>query len=145
MRHGHAYAQYLFKLLGVAQGFSYRKTWTKKLPTDGIWVAKTPLLNVEAVPLAALEVANSESPKVVKGSLTVLAEVSPALGILVIQEEDIRRRLIRSGFASDEADRYVTRKLDDAREIAQKFHQRIQVWSFEQLKLRARLAGIRIF
>jgi len=88
--------------------------------------------------LAALEVANSESPKVIKGSLTTLA-VSPSLGILVIQEEDIRRRLIRTGESPEFSDKYVEKKLADARELARKFHQRIEVWSFAQLKARCRL------
>lgn len=141
MRQGHAEAQKLFEVLGRAQGYLYRRTWTKQLPTDGVWLAPTPLLGLEVVPLAALEVANSESLKVIKGSLIILAEVSPALGILVIQDVDIRRRLIRDGKSVEYVDQYLEKKFAEVRELARKFPQRIDVWSFAQLAMRSQMVA----
>jgi hypothetical protein len=141
MRKAHADAQKLFRDIGIKMGFKYQKTWNQRYPTDGVWVAKAPTLPLEELPLVALEVSNTESPKELAGSVAVLEEVSPSLGLLVLQDEDLRRRHVRKGDSIDEIGRILAVKLNRAHELIAKSRQRIEVWTFAQLKHRHRLAS----
>ena len=77
------------------------------------------------LPVVALEVVVSESAKTMKGSMDTLAEVSPALGLLVIHELEIRRGMIR--------------QMEQAQDRITRHQQRIVVWSFAQLQRRFEL------
>ena len=140
MKVSHKKAQTMFKDLGEDQGFCYTPTYTQQLPTDGVWWTDSPLMGEEQVPIAAIEVANSEDAKRIKGSLFILAEVSPALGILMVHDVDIRRRLIRDRKTIEEVDRLIKQKTINAENYASRFQQRIEVWTYEQLKSKHDLA-----
>lgn len=102
--------------LGRAAGFGYRRTWSRELPTDGVWVLPGSAFAGDELPVAALEVVVTEGPKSIKGSLDILAEVSPALGVLVIHEEEIRRGLVRRGVLTEEIDRRLNAQFEAARD-----------------------------
>ena len=133
MRYAHSEAQKMFRTIGEMQGFRTSSTYKKDLQTDGVWWEEASLLGNTKIPFAAIEVVNSEDPKQMKGSLITLAEVSPALGILMIHELDIRRRFIRDGKSAYEIDKLITKKIEDAWTYASRLQQRIDVWSYEQL------------
>lgn len=133
MRPGHAEAQRMFLEIGVAQGFTVRTTYSRSSPTDGVWFAPTSLGGHEELPVAALEVAVSEAGKVLAGSIAALEAVSPALGVLVIQTDEIARGLVRGGRPPEAAAADVAAKLRRAHELADRSRQRIVVWTFEQL------------
>jgi len=132
----HKKAQTMFKDLGEDQGFCYTPTYTQQLPTDGVWWADSPLMGEEQVPIAAIEVANSEDAKRIKGSLFILAEVSPAFGIMMIHDDDIRRRLTRMGKTQNAIDRLIKQNIVNIKSYASRFQQRIVVWTYDQLKYR---------
>lgn len=138
MRTGHKDAQFLFERLGRAMGYGYRRSWTPILPTDGVWVADESLSVGSELPIAALEVVVSESPKTMKGSLDILAEVSPAIGILCINEVEIRRGMIRSGVAPEKIIAQVARCMATAKDRATRSQQRLAVWSYAELEARYR-------
>jgi hypothetical protein len=139
MKPGHVDAQYLFLELGNVLGYSTRRTWSRSLPTDGVWLVPTDEFLLPDLPAVALEVAVSEGPKAIKGSIDTLAEVSPALGILLINEVEIRRTGIRRGRDSIEVERGITHKVEAARDRISRHQQRIEVWSYNQLLRRFQL------
>src|SRR6266508_597833 len=95
MRSGHNEAQAMFQQLERRLGYRCRRTWTQAHPTDGVWLLYTFHLGHDVLPVAALEVAVTETGKPLRGSTATLDIVSPALGILRIQDQEIRRGLIR--------------------------------------------------
>jgi hypothetical protein len=133
MTQGHKEGQALFEALGRQLGFDVARSFTRTLPTDGVWYAEKAAGRFGQVPLVAIEVLVSESRKTIRGSLMTLELVSPALGILLVHEEEIRRRLIRAGFNSDEADARVLRSRDHAEHLASASRQRVEAWSFADL------------
>ncbi len=134
MRPGHKDAQYMFERMGVTLGYETRRSWSRALPTDGVWLLPSSgeLFLPEAAAVA-IEVAVSEGPKTIKGSIDILAEVSPALGILVIHEVEIRRGLVRKGVDSTVIDRRVTDSMTNALDRVSRHQQRVEVWSYAQL------------
>jgi hypothetical protein len=80
-----------------------------------------------------VEVVVSESSKAIGGSVHRLEIVSPVLGILVVHEEEIRRRLTRAGASDAHIAAAIAR---DALTIDEHIHhskQRLQRWTFAQL------------
>ena len=71
------------------------------MPTDGVWLLPSSGLYFSEAPAVAVEVSVSEGPKAIKGSIDTLAEVSPALGILVLNEAEIRRCTLVRGTQPD--------------------------------------------
>lgn len=138
MRTGHKDAQFLFEQLGRAAGYGYRRSWTRALPTDGVWLLDESLCLGSELPIAALEVAVSEGPKALKGSLDILAEVSPSIGILCINEVEIRRGLIRKNVPHDQIIDRIGRLMMMAQERVARSQQRLAVWSYAQLEQRYR-------
>lgn len=138
MRTGHKDAQFLFEQLGRAAGYAYRRSWTRALPTDGVWLLDESLTLGSELPIAALEVAVSEGPKALKGSLDILAEVSPSIGILCINEVEIRRGLIRKGVPQNHIVDRIAGLMMIAHERVARSQQRLAVWSYAQLEQRYR-------
>ena len=132
MRAGHRTAQRLFEELGRSQGFEPARSYTRKLPTDGVWLLKRGL--VELLPIVAIEVIVSESPKTVKGSIHTLELVSPALGVLLLENEEIWRRRIRNGDSHENALTHTARLLRELAALANQSRQRIEVWTVSQLR-----------
>jgi hypothetical protein len=122
----------MFRDLGQALGYTPKLTFSAALPTDGVWLAE-PVAGT-AVPVVAIEVLVSESRKTIRGSVLTLELVSPALGIVLVHEEELRRRHIRSGGSAFEADRRVQLVRQQAEQLAGAARQRLEVWSFQQLR-----------
>ena len=139
MRRGHHEAQVLFERLGSQLGHRTRRTWTRQHPTDGVWLLDTPHLGLDEVPLAALEVVVTETGKALRGSITTLEMVSPALGILLIQDREIRRGLIRSGTSPQTATEHLRRLVAAATADISRSRQRLALWTFDQLERRTQL------
>jgi hypothetical protein len=133
LRSGHREAQIMFEEIGRGLGYEVRRTWSRNLPTDGVWlgVLDGPLGDL---PMVAIEVVVSEGLKSVRGSLHTLTAVSPALGILCLQDEEIRRGLIRAGLPSVHAARRLERQRGEIEQEAERWPQRIEVWGFSKLR-----------
>ncbi len=140
MKYAHRESQRHFKEIGQALGFETRYTWSQELPTDGVWVSRWPNPVAPLLPIVALEVAVSESPKSLRGSVATLAAVSPAVGLLVIHDIEKRRCAIRQGRSTDEAEDRFQRDLQIASTAAEHTSQRIVIWSASQLARRHELA-----
>jgi hypothetical protein len=140
MKAGHVDSQYMFLEIGKALGYATRLTWSQALPTDGVWLLPGDSYLLPEVPAVALEVAVSEGPKAIKGSIDTLAEVSPALGVLVINEAEIRRGALREGISVEIIERRIEGRFAAAYDRVGRHQQRIEVWTFEQLSRRYQLA-----
>ncbi len=140
MRPGHADAQYMFLEIGKALGYRTRLMWSRELPTDGVWLLPGDGYALPEVPAVALEVAVSEGPKALRGSIDTLAEISPALGILIINDAEIRRGALREGLSAEVIERRVAERVAAAHNRISRHQQRIDVWGFAQLSRRYQLA-----
>jgi hypothetical protein len=140
MKSGHADAQYMFSKLGESLGYKTRRIWSRSLPTDGIWLLPTDGYLLPEAPAVALEVAVSEGPKAIKGSIDTLAEVSPALGVLLINDMEIRRGGLRKGLEPIVIESQIEAKFTAARERLVRHQQRIELWSYEQMLRRYQIA-----
>jgi hypothetical protein len=130
----------MFERFGRALGYQTRRTWTRELPTDGVWLMPGSGLLFAEFPAVAIEVAVSEGPKVIKGSIDTLAEVSPALGVMLINEVEIRRGELRKGRSVEAVERMITDRVAAAKDRASRHQQRIEVWSYQELRRRCELA-----
>jgi hypothetical protein len=81
-----------------------------------------------------MEVIASESPKTTKGSIHTLELISPALGVLLVEDEEMWRRRIRDGVPHDKAAAQSTRFTNELRDLAKFSRQRIEVWTVSQLR-----------
>ena len=140
MKTGHADAQFMFLELGKAVGLATRKTWSRSLPSDGVWLLSASEDLLPPLPVVALEVAVSEGPKQIKGSIDTLAEISPALAVLVINEVEIRRGALRKGTEIATIERQLKAKIDAAKDRMGRHQQRFELWSYKQLQRRYELA-----
>jgi hypothetical protein len=130
----------MFLAIGRTLGYQTRLTWSRDLPTDGVWLLPGDGYLLPEAPAVALEVAVSEGPKAVKGSIDTLAEVSPALGVLVINEAEIRRCALRDGISAEFVEEQIAGRFATAHERVAKHQQRVEVWTYEQLSRRYELA-----
>lgn len=140
MKTGHADAQYMFMEIGKALEYRTRLTWSRDLPTDGVWLLPSSGYVLPEVPAVALEVAVSEGPKALRGSIDTLAEISPALGVLVINDAEIRRGALRDGLSAEVIERRTAERIAAAHDRAARHQQRIEVWTFAQLSRHYQLA-----
>ena len=139
MRSGHHEAQVMFHQLGRCLGYRCQRTWTREHPTDGVWLLDSPHLGQDVLPVVALEVAVSEGGKALRGSIATLEIVSPALGVLLVHDQEIRRGLIRAGAIPEAATAHAQRLLASAATDISRSRQRIALWTFAQLCRRTRL------
>lgn len=133
MTSGHKEGQALFEALGRRYGYEVRRSYSRTLPTDGVWYTSRQFGALPPVPVVAIEVVVSESRKNIRGSVVTLELVSPALGILLIHEEEIRRRLVRAGATSESVTAHVAAARAHAHEFAVNARQRVEIWSFADL------------
>ncbi|MGY2127470.1 hypothetical protein [Blastococcus sp. SYSU DS0617] len=134
MRKGHRLAQDQFLALGERHGFKTRRSFTSAFPSDGVWLTRSTHGDaVGGLPVVALEVVVSESPKTILGSIAVLERIAPSLGVLLVHEDEIARRLVRDGRSREEVSRYLehTQARVDMH-IATSRH-RIERWSSQYL------------
>ncbi len=139
MTNGHAVAQDSFLEIGRALGFIPRRTFSETAPTDGIWLLPMSIGRFRELPVAAIEVVASEGLKTWRGSIHTLEVVSPAVGYLLLQDEEVRRRLARSGKNDSEIEATLGRTLDQMREAVAQTRQRIEVLQMENLRYLHRL------
>jgi hypothetical protein len=126
----------MFEEIGRRLGFEVRRTFSEMLPTDGVWFLKVTdgVVISEQLPVVAIEVVVSEGPKAIQGDITILERVSPALGIIVLHEGEIRRRLLAKRTPIDVIDNEIARMRLMLAELVQSSRQRIEVWSAENLR-----------
>jgi hypothetical protein len=134
MTPGHADAQRMFFEVGKALGYQPRRTFSKALPTDGVWLALNGIARFQEVPIAAIEVVASEGLKTWRGSLATLEAVSPAVAFLLLQEEEVRRRMSRAGASASRIERVIHRTLNQMRDAAAQTRQRVEVYTMENLR-----------
>ena len=139
MKPAHQETQKMFEEIGRSRGLRTRRSWSTSAPSDGVWLASA-VPGVTDLPLVAVEVSCTEGPKALRGSVAVLEEISPALGVLVLHEDQVRRGALADGRSSEEADRKVERLQGIAAQSVLTSRQRLEVWSFEQLQREYRLA-----
>src|SRR5262249_919050 len=131
--------QMRFEELGQALGYRTLRTFNKSLPTDGVWLTQSDNAGIGILPVVALEVIVTEGVKQMRGSIATLAEVSAALGVLLFQDDEVGRGLIRRGHSAAEAELLIARRLTWLRDEAHRKSQRIAVWTFGELVNRHRL------
>lgn len=136
MTAGHRKAQALWDQLGKNLGYRPARSANTAHPTDGVWLPPTRCPRFASVPIAAVEVVVSESRKTLRGSIVTLECVSPALAVVVIHEQEIRRRALRRGMPPAAADRHTDLLSQHAKALAARSRQRIEVWSFARLTRR---------
>jgi hypothetical protein len=129
----------MFLEMGHALGYAVRRTWSRELPTDGVWLTPAEDGLFGGLPVAALEVIVTEGPKSARGSVQTLAAVSPALGIVCLQDEEIRRGLILAGSAPEVVEQRLLRQRDQIAEQIRCCPHRIELWSFGQIRRRYQL------
>ncbi len=129
----------MFEALGHKLGYPSRRRWSAALPTDGVWLAPDGVAGWENLPVVAIEVVVSESPKVSRGSISTLCAVSPALGVIVLQDEEIRRGFAKKGMAESEIAKRLKLQREHLEGQAARTVQRIVVWDLGQLRRRYQL------
>lgn len=133
MTQGHKEGQALFEALGRQLGYEVRRSFSPSLPTDGVWYTESRFGALPPVPVVAIELIVSEASKTIRGSLVTLELVSPALGILLVHEEEIRRGVLRKRGLPTEADARIAATRSQAAALAAAARQRIEVWAFADL------------
>ena len=139
MTPGHKEAQRLFLEIGEAKGYQISRTFSESSPTDGVWFVPGSFGEMEHLPVAALEVAASESPKAWKGSIATIEEVSPAFGVLLLQDEVMRSRLGRQGWSTDDVELEIQRVHDAMQSVALRSKQRLTVMNMATLRYQHRM------
>ena len=134
MTPGHREAQRLFLEIGEQMGYRVARTFCQSSPTDGVWFTPGAFGETEDLPYAALEVAASESPKAWKGSIATIEEVSPAVGLLLLQDDVMRERLGRDGWDADDVEVQIERVMEAMRSAALRSKQRVIVMNMAKLR-----------
>lgn len=139
MRIGHSEAQRTFLDIGEALGFEARKSFSSEHPTDGVWLFGPRQGILAGLPAVAVEVIVSESAKTIDGSIHRLEAISPTVGVILVQEDEITRRLLRSGFTEEQIAATLTRDCSRIDGHIRCSKQRLQRWSYAQLQWLRRL------
>lgn len=127
MREAHRITQEMLLAIGRASGHEARRSFTTSLPADAVWLRWDPI--GQELPIAAFEVAVSEGPKALRGSITTLEQISPALGVLVLHDSELRRSLARKGFDATTIASRIEGRRRIAQEAASTSRQRIEIWT----------------
>lgn len=138
MRPGHKEAQDLFAAVGARIGFDVRRNYSTAMPTDGVWLLRSTMQRLHGSPIVAMEVPITESMKSLRGSVSTLEAVSPSLAVLLVQDEEIRRRLIARGASEEIADREVDSLAMKINALIAASRQRFEIWSVGDLRLHFR-------
>ncbi len=144
MRDAHRITQEMLLVIGRASGHEARRTYAKDLPADAVWLRWDPIGH--DLPLVAFEVAVSEGPKALRGSITTLEQISPALGVLVLHDSELRRTLARKGLDPATIANRIEGRRRIAQEAASTSRQRIEIWTDAKVQHRYSMAtGNRTF
>lgn len=87
--------EYQTKLLqiGEALGYESRRSFRKSAMGDAVWLERMSAKYARTLlPVAAFKVLSFETGKEIREALMTLQVISPALGVLVVVEEDYARR-----------------------------------------------------
>lgn len=135
MLQGHREAQNRFLALGERHGFSTRRSYSTHFPSDGVWLTRSAHGDqLGDLPVVAIEVVVSESPKMILGSIAVLERIGASLGVILVHEDEIARRLIRDGCSRGELADYLQRtQVFIDLHIASSRH-RLQRWSNQYMQ-----------
>ncbi|HEX6509213.1 MAG TPA: hypothetical protein VF221_16415 [Chloroflexota bacterium] len=123
----------MFLAIGRAMGHEVRKSFSSTQPGDGVWLEARPGI-LAGMPMAAIEVLVSEGAKEICGSVHRLEAISPVLGVIVVQEDEITRRLTRLGLNTSRIETVIANDIALVDSCLTTSKQRIQRWSFAQLK-----------
>lgn len=134
MRPGHREAQEMFQAIGSKLGYQARRVWTRERPTDGVWLIRDVSPAIGGLPVAAVEVVVSESKKSLGGSVATLEAVSPALGVVLLQGEEIRRQMITHGASDEDVNRRINSIRSAFADLSRSSRQRLELWTFDQLR-----------
>lgn len=135
VRQGHKRSQDQFLELGKCHGYDVRRSFSTQFPSDGVWLTAPTHGDVfGGLPVMALEVVVSESPKTILGSIAVLERIAPSLGVILLHEDEIARRLIRDGHARDAVNDYLQRTQERIDTHIASSRHRIQRWSNQYLQ-----------
>lgn len=115
-------------------GYETRLTFTREWPTDGVWLQGGEFGPLRGQPIVAVEVVVSESKKVRSGSVATLEYVSPLLGVILVQDEEIRRRLSRTK-SPERVEAELRRLVETMQAATAGSRQRIEVWTMSMLRL----------
>ncbi|KOX20256.1 hypothetical protein ADK67_30930 [Saccharothrix sp. NRRL B-16348] len=88
----------------------------------------------------AVEVIVSEGAKAIRGSIGVLEAVSPALGLLIVQDDDIARRLRSQGYTEERIQQTLKHTIEQINDHISHTRQRLDVWTYTYLHRRYHLA-----
>jgi hypothetical protein len=142
MTEGHREMITHFSQLGRNLGYTVRPTFEQAWPTDGVWLCRSvEAAGLPAIPVVAAECLVSERGKTLSGSVMTLEMVSPALAVIIVNDEEIFRGMIRSGGC--EADVAARLATDRTRleALTSKSRQRFAIWKMSELRRRATLTG----
>ena len=132
MKQAHKVIQDIFLDWGKREGYLVRREFSQTLPTDGIWIDNKDLFNLNA-PYAAIEVLASEKGKVILGSINTLERVSPSIAILVMQDKELERRLLKKQVPSQNIENEVNSQFEKIKKAVEKSTQRFLVWKTDAL------------
>ena len=140
----HRSAQDMLIEMGDVQGYTTTKTFTKETPGDAVWLVPVgeaaPGEPGGLVPVLAAEVVVSEGKKSIRGSISTLEDISPAVGVIVVHTDEVVASRIRRGIKPVAARRDADQKLELARRLAAKSRQRVEVWDSKTLQYKYHLA-----
>jgi hypothetical protein len=134
MRFGHMEAQKMFFEIGKCLGYQAHKIFTQELPTDGVWLYSCHLPEICDLPIVAMEVPITESPKSIRGSISTLEEVSPLLAIMLINEDEIRRNMVSKGNDPLKVESYLEKKHKLIQTLLSSSKQNFEIWSMNKLR-----------
>jgi hypothetical protein len=79
--------------IGEALGYASRRSYRKNAMGDAVWLERTSAKYARSMlPVAAFKVLCFETGKEIQEALMTLQVISPALGVLVVVEEEYARR-----------------------------------------------------
>ena len=136
MNYGHKKTQDNFMQLGKRLGYAVRRSWSRDLPTDGVWLTDCPLSLDGQIPFVAAEVLASEKGKVILGSLATLERVNPAIALVIIADDEYRRRLYKKGMGVEDVEVAVANFVEKVRAAVSGRIQRFKVCTASGLERR---------
>lgn len=141
MTSGHRDAIELWLRLGRQLGYTARSRYSERWPADGVWLRPShPCLGLPELPVAAAEVVVSESGKTLAGSVSALEMISPALAVVVVNDEEIFRGAIRSGTTEADVAVRLTAVRSRLELLTSRSRQRFEIWRMDQLRRRTSLS-----
>lgn len=134
MKYGHKQLQNYFQKMGANLGYTTKKVFNKHIHTDGVWMIPHPLNKTMQIPLVAIEVIVSENPKIIRGSIRILEEVSPVLAIVVVHESEMINYFFNKGLSLVAAKHRVEILKEFIFEEIKKSSQRFELWNENTMK-----------